>query len=162
RANYTGLPPLDAAIRRMNMLDGPVALRGRLTTGRHEPGKIGRHWRSSMRGKAILVLAAISLVLLMACSGGSGHGATGPTSPGNVVMYSLSTSLTNNTGAATIVDAQIIVDKVVVYDSCPPSEEDPQLGPDGTILDFICDAPAVSRVPLMASGPINTGPHTLE
>jgi hypothetical protein len=108
-----------------------------------------------MRQKAILALTVVGLFLLIGCSGGS-HGT--PASPGNVFKYTLSTTLTNQTGAATIVDAQILIDNVVVGDSCPPADEQPDQNNDG---GSSCSAPPLPSVQIAATGTIGSGAHTL-
>ncbi len=81
-------------------------------------------------------------------------GLTGP------YTFSLSTNLSNSTGTPTLVDAQILIDNVVVADSCPQQYEFPQTDGDGNITYF-CEAPASSTVNLGTGGHIGPGLHTL-
>jgi hypothetical protein len=108
-----------------------------------------------MNPSSLRLSSPLFCLILAACGGHS------PTSPGPTDSYSLSTSLTNNTGAATIVDAQIIIDKVVVYDSCPPQYQSPTLDTNGDPDGFVCVAPPVASVPLVSSGAIGPGNHQL-
>lgn len=81
-------------------------------------------------------------------------GLTGP------YTFSLSTSLRNTAGDATVIDAQILIDDVVVADSCPPLDEVPQTDGDGNVTDF-CEAPAAAAVNLGTGGHIGPGLHTV-
>ncbi len=80
-------------------------------------------------------------------------GLTGPD------IYSLSTSLSNSSGAPTILEDQILIDNDVVADSCPADDLFPQTDSDGNILSYDCTAPAASTVALGSEGRIGPGTH---
>lgn len=81
-------------------------------------------------------------------------GLTGP------YTFSLSTSLSNTAGVPTVIDAQILIDNVVVADSCPQQNEFPQTDGDGNVTYF-CEAPASAAVNLGTGGHIGPGLHTV-
>jgi len=81
-------------------------------------------------------------------------GLTGP------YTFSLSTNLSNTAGVPTVIDAQILIDNVVVADSCPQQDEFPQTDGDGNITYF-CEAPASGAVNLGTGGHIGPGMHTI-
>jgi hypothetical protein len=81
-------------------------------------------------------------------------GLTGP------YTFSLSTNLSNSTGTPTVIDAQILIDNVVVADSCPQQDEFPQTDGDGNVTYF-CEAPASAEVNLGTGGHIGPGMHTV-
>jgi len=75
--------------------------------------------------------------------------------------FSMSTSLSNTSGAATIGDAEILIDNNVVADSCPPGDLEQNTDPEGNVLSASCIAPGVSAVTLSAMGNIGPGNHSL-
>lgn len=77
-----------------------------------------------------------------------------------IYTFSLSTTMSNSTGAPTILDAQLLIDNNVEADSCPPEDVYPETDPDGNVTYF-CNAPAVAAVNLSASDHIGPGTHTL-
>jgi hypothetical protein len=83
------------------------------------------------------------------------EGLTGPYS------FSLSTTIRNSAGAATLVNGQILIDNFVVAESCPQEDLFPQLDPDGNVIGFLCYAPATSRATLSVNGHIGPGSHTI-
>jgi hypothetical protein len=109
-----------------------------------------------------MVLAA-TLVAAFALSGckalenltGPGDGLTGPDT------FSLTTNMSNSTGDATILDAQILIDNNVVADSCPDADEFPDFDPDGNQVGTSCSAPAVATATLSTAGHIGPGTHTM-
>jgi|GEM_PF-4933514 len=80
-------------------------------------------------------------------------GLTGP------FTFSFSTTLSNTSGAATILEAQVIIDNDVVADSCPPEDLFPETDADGNILSYSCSAPAVATVAFSPGGHIGPGTH---
>ncbi|HEY0555507.1 MAG TPA: hypothetical protein VGG20_14695 [Thermoanaerobaculia bacterium] len=82
------------------------------------------------------------------------EGLTGP------YTFSLSTNLSNTAGTPTIIDAQILIDNIVVADSCPQQDEGSQTDGDGNITYF-CEAPASAEVDLGTGGHIGPGMHTV-
>jgi hypothetical protein len=80
-------------------------------------------------------------------------GLTGP------YTFSMATSMSNSSGAPTILEAQIIIDNDVVADSCPEEDLIPQTDADGNIVSYDCTAPAASTVTLSTEGHIGPGTH---
>jgi uncharacterized protein YceK len=74
--------------------------------------------------------------------------------------FTLSTTMSNSAGAATILDAQLLIDNNVVADSCPEEYVYPVIDSDGNVT-YSCNAPAVATADLSASGHIGPGMHTL-
>jgi hypothetical protein len=82
-------------------------------------------------------------------------GLTGPDT------FSLTTNMSNSTGDATILDAQILIDNNVVADSCPAGDDFPDFDPDGNQVGSSCSAPAVPTATLSTAGHIGPGTHTM-
>jgi hypothetical protein len=81
-------------------------------------------------------------------------GLTGP------YIFSMSTSLSNTAGTPTLLDAQLVIDRNNLADSCPQQYIVAQPDSDGNIT-FDCQAPAVSAVTLSWEGKIGGGTHTI-
>jgi hypothetical protein len=86
---------------------------------------------------------------------GPDDGLTGPDT------FSLTTNMSNSTGDATILDAQILIDNNVVADSCPAGDDFPDFDPDGNQVGSSCSAPAVPTATLSTAGHIGPGTHTM-
>lgn len=103
-------------------------------------------------------LATALLALGMAgCHGGSSptEGLTGS------FRFSFSTELSNTSRVASIGDAQVFVDKVVVADSCPPAALENQYDVNGNVVSIHCIAPRTAQVTFSAANRIEPGSHTL-
>jgi hypothetical protein len=116
-----------------------------------------------MRLNGILLAATLLPALVMAACGHA-RSITEPASPARLTgpyTFSLSTSLSNTSGAPTINDAQILIDNNVEADSCPPGDLEQLTDPDGNVIGASCIAPGTSAVTLSATGNIGPGSHSL-
>jgi hypothetical protein len=73
----------------------------------------------------------------------------------------LSTTITNDSGTANIVDAQIILDSVQVDESCP-ADLSPETDANGNITGEDCSAAPSTSESLTAMSSIGPGSHRLE
>jgi hypothetical protein len=105
---------------------------------------------------------ALLAVLLLALSLGGCGGGSSPTE-GTVasLQFSLSTTLTNTAGIATIQDAQVRLDNAVKMDSCPRGATEPQYDANGKVIGFDCVFKGAATVTLSAADRIGSGSHTL-
>jgi len=105
--------------------------------------------------QAFLAVPLLVAVLLGGCD-------PGPTGPEGPDTFTLHTTMSNVSGAATILDAQILVDNFVEAESCPAGELTPDVDADGNIVGYTCNAPAVSSAAFDVGGNIGPGSHRLE
>jgi hypothetical protein len=89
-------------------------------------------------------------------------GCSGPTIPGGPDTFTLQTTMDNTSGAATILDAQILYDNLVIADSCPQNDQYPITDVDGNILGDGCTAPPVRTVAFSAGNNTAPGSHHLD
>jgi len=114
--------------------------------------------------KAFLAAALLAAFGLTGCNSRSPTEPAGPPVPAGLSgpdKYSLTTTLANTSGTATLDDGQILIDNVVVEDSCPNADLELQFDGDGNIIGSFCTAGPSNSVYLSAAGNIGPGSHTM-
>ncbi len=114
--------------------------------------------------RAFLAAVFLGAFGLTGCNSRSPTEPAGPPVPVGLSgpdKYSLTTTMTNTSGAATLSDGQILIDNVVVADSCPNADLNPEVDGDGNIIGYFCTKGASTSAILSAAGAIGPGSHTL-